>query len=89
MPRQSDSFVGIHAQFPEHRDLLARLSRESEDFRALCEDYELARTTLESLETWQPIPAARAAEYRSLVEELRQAIAEAIARSGADRHEGS
>lgn len=66
-------------RFPGDAALIARLLVENETFRAVCEDYALARSTLANLE--QPKEAREppeVADYRSLVAELEKEIAEAL-----------
>ncbi len=66
-------------RFPRDAALVARLLVENDGFRAVCEDYALARSTLVRLEqpkeTREP---PEVADYRSLVAELEKEIAEAL-----------
>ncbi|MCI0430701.1 MAG: hypothetical protein L0210_09200 [Rhodospirillales bacterium] len=66
-------------RFPRNAALVARLLVENETFRSVCEDYALARATLEQLEELKQVKqGAEVADYRSLVAELEKEIAEAL-----------
>lgn len=60
--------------FPDETYLVMRLARSSEEFRSLCEEYDLAVDALHQLEGRENQMAAdliRVAEYRALIEELK------------------
>ena len=61
------------ARFPEMAQLIGLLAAQSETFRSLCEDHQLAVETLEGLMAHSPTNA-RTMEYRSLVKELEADI---------------
>ncbi len=66
-------------RFPGDAVLLAHLIDQSEDFRNVCEDLFLAKSTLIRLEAFQrERQPTKIAEYRQLVAELESEIAEAI-----------
>ena len=71
-------------RFPEQWRDIAALSRASEDFRALCDDYGEA---MEALRRWQaatadPNAPARIEEFRQLVAELEDEILAELGRAG-------
>jgi len=67
-------------RFPEHSTLLRRRVLEDVVFRELCEDYALARLTLDALNGAQTAAgqAERIAEYIGIVEELELEISESL-----------
>jgi hypothetical protein len=76
-PRLPTTIQQVIDRFPGGRptDVIRRFL-ESESFRALCEDYELATTTLQRLETVERTQVeSRIAEYRSLIRDLEKEIA--------------
>ena len=68
------SLPSVIARFPTRELELRRLHARDEDFRCVCEDYEVA---VKALGHWQDVEvnAARAAEYRQLTDELAEEIA--------------
>ena len=70
----------IFERFPMDRERIQHLMAASETFQAICEDYTLARTTLDQLAhtdpTWQR--AKEIAEYESLIADLEDELAGAI-----------
>jgi hypothetical protein len=63
-------------RFPGRPADVVRRFLESESFRALCEDYELATTTLRRLETVERLQVeSRIVEYRNLIQDLEKEIA--------------
>jgi len=76
---RADRFDALLDRYPELREAAWQLRQESEDFRTLCEDYELALAALRTVEAAEgPLATGRAIEYRALVQELGEAIREAI-----------
>ena len=66
-------------RFPDDAALVAFLLVQSEAFRNLCEDLILAKSALANLDRFQrQQQAAKIAEYRQLVAELENEIAEAL-----------
>jgi crotonobetainyl-CoA:carnitine CoA-transferase CaiB-like acyl-CoA transferase len=66
-------------RFPDDAALIALLLVQSEAFRNLCEDLILAKSALANLDRFQrQQQAAKIAEYRQLVAELENEIAEAL-----------
>jgi hypothetical protein len=66
-------------RFPGDAALIGRLVVENEIFRAACEDYVLAKSTLIDLEQLQQtMEPMEVADYRSLVAELEREIGEAL-----------
>ena len=61
-------------RFPERAQLIGRLAAQSETFRSLCEDHQLAVETLEGLMTRCPTNGKTISEYRALVKELEADI---------------
>jgi hypothetical protein len=65
--------------FPRYAALLTRLLAEDDAFRTLCEDFMLAKTTLFQLEAFERTTVvAKIAEYRQIVHDLEQEIAEVL-----------
>ena len=66
-------------RFPDDAALIALLLIQSDAFRSLCEDLVLAKSALANLDAFQrQQQAAKIAEYRQLVAELENEIAEAL-----------
>ena len=63
------SLPALIARFPARELEIRRLHARDEDFRCVCEDYEVA---VKALGHWEGVEhnAARAAEYRQLSAEL-------------------
>ena len=70
-------------RFPEMAPLIGRLAAQSETFRSLCEDHQLAVETLEGLIARCPTDDKTLGEYHTLVKELEADIATALQRMGA------
>lgn len=64
--------------FPGHAHLIGRLADQSETFRSLCEDHQLAVETLETLLARRPEDRKVIGENRTLVEELEADIEAAL-----------
>jgi len=66
-------------RFPQQALLIAKLERESEDFRSLCDDYELVVEMLTMLES-APLRSDEKTlqEYRSFLIDLELDIADAL-----------
>lgn len=66
-------------RFPQWRTRICRLALRDEDFRALCEDYGIARKALANFEAagGDP-PRAEVGEYRQLIDELEGELVSAI-----------
>jgi hypothetical protein len=66
-------------RFPQQAVLIAKLERESEEFRSLCEDYDLVIEMLEKLESSAPpLDDKTLQEYRSFLFDLELDIADAL-----------
>lgn len=65
-------------RFPDQADLIGRLVEQSETFRSLCEDHQLAVETLETLLARRPEDRKVIGENRTLVEELEADIEAAL-----------
>ena len=77
--RQSLDIGRLLARFPCDAALVARLVGEDDAFRSLCEDFVLAETALVQFEALQrEQETTKIAEYRQLVAELENDIAEAL-----------
>ena len=82
----SFDFSAVLRRFPEQSNLVRRRILEDLAFRELCEDYALARLTLDHL---NDVPTAakqadRIAEYVGIVEELEVEISEALTSASSD-----
>jgi len=68
------SLPALIARFPTRELEIRRLCAQDEEFRCVCEDYEV---TVKALGHWEDVGhnAARAAEYRQLAAELTVEIA--------------
>lgn len=69
-------------RFPEMAQLIGRLAEQSETFRSLCEDHQLAVETLERLMAHCPTNEKTISEYHTLVKELEADIAMTLQRNG-------
>lgn len=69
-------------RFPELAHLIGSLVEQSESFRSLCEDHQLAVEALNTLIARRPAAAKMIHEYRTLVEELEADIAAALRKMG-------
>jgi len=67
-------------RFPEEAGLIRRLVLENPTFRELCDDYALARTTLETLNVTSAgeKQAEKIADYVSFVSELEEELSELV-----------
>jgi len=65
-------------RFPDQADLIGRLVGQSETFRSLCEDHQLAVETLDGLTARRSMDDKIVHEYRTLVEDLEVDIASAL-----------
>lgn len=65
-------------RFPEQAHLIGRLVEQSEMFRSLCEDHQLAVETLDTLVASRPMDDKIVHEYRTLVVDLEVDIATAL-----------
>jgi hypothetical protein len=65
-------------RFPDQADLIGRLIEQSEAFRSLCEDHQLAVETLDSLTARHSMDDKIVHEYRTLVEDLELDIVTAL-----------
>lgn len=69
----------IVLRFPQQAVLIAKLERESEEFRSLCEDYDLVIEMLTKLESSAPPSDEKTLqEYRSFLFDLELDIADAL-----------
>jgi hypothetical protein len=75
-------------RFPEHELAIERLTRKSESFRSMCEDYAVG---IEALRRWEratdPQRAARIAELRESLAELEEEMLEALEQDGSQTPE--
>lgn len=75
----SDEQFYIIKQFSDKNHTITRLMEEDPEFLALCEDYHLC---VEALRYWEqskePEAETRVDEYRTLVQELEEEIAQAL-----------
>lgn len=65
-------------RFPDRADLIGRLVEQSETFRSLCEDHQLAVEALDTLTAKRPMDDKIVHEYCTLVEELEVDIETAL-----------
>ena len=70
-------------RFPDQQAHILRLALRNEGFRALCEEYDLARKSYGRLQVSSE-RAAEVAEYRSVIAELEEEIRGFLG-SGKDR----
>jgi hypothetical protein len=81
VPLDTDQLVG---RFPRQAALIVRLLVQDEAFRAMCEDWVLAKsalaTQLEGIQSDQH--PAKIADYRRLVAELEEEILDVLAHAG-------
>lgn len=69
-------------RFPDLAHQIGRLAEQSETFRSLCEDHQLAVEALDTLSAKRPLDDKVIAEYRSLVAELEVDIATFLRKAG-------
>ena len=62
-------------RFPDQAHRIGRLAEQSETFRSLCEDHQLAVNALDTLTATRPADDKVIGEYRTLVTELEAEIA--------------
>jgi uncharacterized protein YdcH (DUF465 family) len=69
----------IREQFPDRKHTIDLLMAENPDFLEICEDYDAC---VNALQHWtkskEPEAKTRVDEYRTLIQELREEIAEAL-----------
>lgn len=70
----ADAMKKAVERFPDHAHLIGRLAEQSETFRSLCEDHQLAVEALDTLLARRPEDGKVIQEYRTLVEELETDI---------------
>ncbi len=76
MPPNSRTDALVH-RFPERADAIRRLFADDENFRAICEEYEVARRALEHWsQSKDRLAKQRVEEYGTILQELE---AEALA----------
>ena len=79
--------AAIAERFPEARGEIETLAESDVEFSTLCEDFALARAAMLTAESGeQGSDPERRDEYRALLDELAEAIAEAFGRSKAVGH---
>ncbi len=71
-------------QYPEQGSLILRLARADENFRAVCEEIDLAEA---ARVRWMDLPA-RAREYEEILTELTQEFQALLVRSSPAKHDG-
>ena len=78
LPPDTDQLVG---RFPEEAGVIARLFVQNEAFRAMCEDWVLAKSALAALleRAQSEQEPTKIADYRRLVAELEDEIMDALA----------
>lgn len=69
-------------RFPDLAHLIGRLAEQSETFRSLCEDHQLAVEALNTLMARRPADDKMIDEYRTLVGELEADIAASLKQIG-------
>ena len=74
-----NGFLSVIERFPQQKDAVKRLFRESESFQDMCEDY--MRCT-EALRHWNQVELTEAPgrrkEYAALLEDLEAQISQAL-----------
>ena len=78
--------AAIAERFPEARGEIETLAESDVEFSTLCEDFALARAAMLTAGGEQGGDHVRRDEYRALLDELAEAIAEAFGRSKAVGH---
>ena len=70
----------IREKFPDQKHAIDLLAAQDSEFLALCEDHD---ASINALEYWarskEPEAETRVSEYRILVQELQEEIAQALA----------
>jgi len=79
MPVIQTSIFTIFERFPDRKDIIRRLFKESENFKAVCEDY---RKCSEALHHWDRSDSEEAplrrAEYSALLKELEAELLQCL-----------
>ena len=79
MPVIQTSLFSVIKRFPDRKDIVRRLFKESENFKAVCEDY---RKCSKALHHWDRSDAEEAplrrAEYSVLLQELEAEILQCL-----------
>ena len=79
MPVIQTSIFAVFERFPDRKDNIKRLFKESENFKAVCEDY---RKCSEALHHWDrsdsEVASVRRAEYSALLQELEAEILQCL-----------
>lgn len=72
----------VQKLFPQHVDEISQLAVASDEFRSMCEDYELAVLTLERLQArGRTIDSKMIPEYRDLISDLEKDLKDALTSS--------
>ncbi len=77
----NDRDLHIREKFPDQKHALDLLAAQDSEFLAMCEDHDAC---INALEYWakskEPEAETRVNEYRTLVQELQEEIAQALTR---------
>ena len=75
MPVIQTSLFSVIKHFPERKDIVKRLFKESENFKAVCEDYQECAKALHHWDRSDSEEASlRKSEYSALLQELEAEI---------------
>ena len=75
---RQDILAPVVERFPDEQARIFRLALRDQGFRALCEEYDLARKSYGRLQV-TPDRAAEVAEYRAVIADLEQEIRDFLA----------
>jgi hypothetical protein len=75
----NDKAYHIRKRFPDENDAIDLLMAHDPEFRTICEDYDACVNALRYwIESKEPEAELRIKEYRSLIEELEEEVAQAF-----------
>lgn len=79
MPVIQTSLFSVIKRFPDRKDIVKRLFKESENFKAVCEDYQECAKALHHWDRSDSEEASvRRAEYSALLQELEAEILQCL-----------
>jgi hypothetical protein len=79
MPVIQTSLFSVIKRFPDRKDIVKRLFKESENFKAVCEDYQECAKALHHWDrSGSEEASVRRAEYSALLQELEAEILQCL-----------
>ena len=79
MPVIQTSLFFVIKRFPDRKDMVKRLFKESENFKAVCEDYQECAKALHHWDrSYSEEASLRKSEYSALLQELEAEILQCL-----------